>query len=107
MAVQFTDADLKKLQELQEKQRKAKAEERNEQKRNDRTCQKLFGMSAKEVKQKLEAPSTSNDYFNEYYELKQKITRLMAVMGKSYEEFDGYLEWREQKASENANNGQA
>ena len=97
----FTEADKKKLLELQEKQRKAKAEERNEQKRNDRMCQKLFGMTVKEVTEKLNGTDSPHDYFNEYWELKEKVTRLMAITGKSFEDFDGYVEWREQKAREN------
>ena len=97
----FTEADKKKLLELQEKQRKAKAEERNEQKRNDRMCQKLFGMTVKEVTEKLNGTDSPRDYWNEYYELKCLVERLCATIHKSYDDFSQYVEWREQKAREN------
>lgn len=97
----FTEADKKKLLELQEKQRKAKAEERNEQKRNDRMCQKLFGMTVKEVTEKLNGTDSPRDYWNEYYELKCLVERLCATIHKSYDDFPQYVEWREQKAREN------
>lgn len=97
----FTEADKKKLLELQEKQRKAKAEERNEQKRNDRMCQKLFGMTVKEVTEKLNGTDSPRDYWNEYYELKCLVERLCNTIHKSYDDFPQYVEWREQKAREN------
>ena len=97
----FTEADKKKLLELQEKQRKAKAEERNEQKRNDRMCQKLFGMTVKEVTEKLNGTDSPRDYWNEYYELKCLVERLCATIHKSYDDFPQYVEWGEQKAREN------
>ena len=88
----FTEADRRKLEALKEKERKAKQEERNEAKRNDRICKKLFGMTAKEVKDKLE----KDDYFHEYFQQKALITRLMEVVGKSYYDFEEYVKHREQ-----------
>lgn len=97
----FTEADKKKLLELQEKQRKAKAEERNEQKRNDRMCQKLFGMTVKEVTEKLNG--TTQDYWSQYYECKSLIERFQKLKGKEYnlEDFENYINYLEQKANEN------
>ncbi len=102
----FTEADRKKLEALKEKERQAKQDARNEQKRADNLCKKLFGRTVKEVKDALENPPKApeaHDYFNEYYDLKKLVTRLMKVMGKEYDEFEGYVEWREQKKAEQVN----
>lgn len=98
----FTEADAKKLAELQAKQKQAKQDERNKQKRDDRTCKALFGMTVKEVKEKIDGTSETPDknWWNEYYDLKCKVERLMACMNKTYDDFDGYVEWREQKKQE-------
>lgn len=96
----FTEADRKKLEALKEKERKAKQEARNEAKRNDTICKKLFGMTAKQVKDKLENPTETKDYWQEYYELKQMVERLMKVMGKDFYDFTQYVEHREQMAHE-------
>lgn len=94
----FTEADRKKLEALKEKERQAKQEARNEAKRNDTICKKLFGMTAKQVKDKLENPTKEKDWWDEYYSLKTKVERLMAVMGKSFDDFEQYVEHREQMA---------
>ncbi len=99
----FTEADRKKLEALKAKERQAKQDARNEQKRADSVCKKLFGKTAKQVKDALENPPETHDYWNEYYELKQLVTRLMSVMGKDFDGFQEYVEWREQKAQEKAN----
>ena len=102
MDMTFTEADAKKLAELQAKQKQAKQDERNKQKRDDRTCKALFGMTVKEVKEKIDGTSKTpeKNWWNEYYDLKCKVERLMACMDKTYDDFDGYLEWREQKKQE-------
>ena len=103
MAKNFSDADAKKLAELLEKQKQAKAEERNEAKRNDRLCQKLFGMSVKEVKDKLNGTTTTQDYWSQYYECKSLIERFQKLKGKEYNlaDFENYINYLEQKANEN------
>ena len=55
MSTTFTEADRKKLEALKAKERQAKQDERNEQKRADTICKKLFGMTAKQVQEKLSA----------------------------------------------------
>ena len=96
----FTEVDRRRLEALKEKERKAKQAERNEQKRADTMCKKLFGMSAKEVQEKLSDNSYWYDRWNEQQEL---IKRLMAVAGKQPEDFQQYVEWREQKQAEKTN----
>lgn len=54
----FTEADRKKLEELKAKERQAKQDARNEAKRNDRVCKSLFGMTVKQVHEKLTAEQT-------------------------------------------------
>ena len=51
--MKFSEADRRRLEALKEKERKAKQEEKNEMRRADTMCKKLFGMTAKEVKEKL------------------------------------------------------
>jgi hypothetical protein len=106
MGTQFTDADSRKLAELLEKQRRAKQEARNEQKRNDRMCEKLFGMKQAEVQAIIDQRDVpvppEHDYWDEYYELKQLVERLCAVMGKDFDDFPAYVRWREERAREQA-----
>lgn len=96
----FTEADRRRLEALKEKERQARQAERNEEKRADTLCKKLFDMTAREVKDKLDNQTKTHDYWNEYYELKQLVERLCSAMGKTYDEFPQYVEWREQKAAE-------
>ena len=51
--MKFSEADRRRLEALKEKERRAKQEEKNEMRRADTMCRKLFGMTAKEVKEKL------------------------------------------------------
>ena len=95
----FTEADAKKLKELQEKQRKAKQEERNEQKRNDRFCKKLFGVSEKELRQKLATCERDTYWYSSYKEYEDLANRLMATVNGNFS-FREYVEYRERKASE-------
>lgn len=41
-----------------------------------------------------------NDWWNEYSEQRDLITRLMAIMNKDYYNFEQYVQWREQQAQQ-------
>lgn len=100
----FTEADRKKLEALKAKERQAKQEARNEAKRNDTLCKKLFGLTVKQVKDSLagtaETSTPVKDWWQEYYDLKCKVERLMTAMGKGMDDFDQYVEYRERMARE-------
>jgi len=100
----FTEADAKKLAELQAKQKQAKQEERNKQKRDDRMCKALFGMTVKEVKAKIDGTHSEGNNDNYWYEewkrQKDLIDRLM-VHVKGTDNFEDYVRWREQKTEQN------
>ena len=91
----FTEADRRKLEALKEKERQAKKDARNEQKRADRMCEKLFGMTAKQVQEKL---SDDNDRWSIFDAQAQLVGRLMAAMGRRPEDFQRYVEACEKKA---------
>jgi len=91
----FTEADKKKLAELKEKERIAKQQERNEQKRVDRFCQKHFGMTAKQVAEKLK----DSYWYDRYNETKSQIDRLLDALPHRPESFEAYVQYYEQKAA--------
>ncbi len=99
----FTEKDRRRLEALKEKERKAKQDEKNEQRRADNMCKKLFGKTAKQVKEELERKPDVGYQMKEYFKLRDLVTRLMRVTGKQYEDFPEYVAWREQKARENGN----
>lgn len=98
----MTEREKKLLAELQAKEKQDKIDARNEQKRNDRLCEKLFGMKVKEVQEKLNNTATTYSYFDEYMELKNLIERLAVAWGKPYDFFAGYVEYHEQQAEQKA-----
>lgn len=95
----FTEADRRRLEALKEKERQAKQDERNERKRADNLCKKLFGMSASDVQKNL---SGSNYWWQKYNELNELTERLLDTMQNRPQDFKSYVEWREQKAQESA-----
>lgn len=94
----MTEREKKLLAELQAKEKQDKIDARNEQKRNDRLCEKLFGMKVKEIQEKLNNTAITYSYFDEYMELKNQIERLCRAWDKPYDFFAGYVERQEQKA---------
>lgn len=90
----FTEADRKKLLELQEKQRKAKAEERNQKKRDDRTCDRLFGMNSQGVK----------DALSERESLKNSVQRFCKTKNIPYDKFNEYIDDMEQRSVQQYHN---
>ena len=95
----MTDKEMKRLNELLEKkaaEEKADADFfKQVRKRRDEVIREL---DIKETK------TPAKDWFSEYYELKQLCERLMTVIDREYTDdaFRQYVEWREQKKSEQA-----
>ena len=52
--MKFSDADKEKLEALKEKKAQASKDARNERKRHDRLCKKLFGYTVAQVRELLE-----------------------------------------------------
>ena len=99
----MTEAQKKKLAELRELERQDKQKERNRIKSDDRTCQRLFGMTTRQVKEKLagqDKESEHIDYWQEYNELKELVDRLMGALPNRPNSFEKYVEFYEQKKLE-------
>lgn len=95
----MTGKEIKRLNELLEKKA---AEEKS-----DADFFKQVRKRRNEVMRELgitENETPAKDWFNEYNELKQLCERLMMVMDREYTDdvFRQYVEWREQKKSEQA-----
>ncbi len=82
----FTEADRRKLEALKTKERQARQDARNEAKRNDRICTKLFGMTAKQVADRLSAGQTEQ---TNYYE--QELNDIAELYGTDIETLIEYI----------------
>ena len=94
----FTEADKRRLEALKQKEKEARAEARNEKKRDDRTCKKLFGMTAAEVSKKLSTPTQIPE---KYLTMEKQINRLMSALPHRPESFEEYVQYYEHKHADN------
>ena len=85
----FTKADRDRLETLLRKQREAKADERKAFRQKDKICKELFGLGIGEIKEKLD---NDNMYFNMYDDLRSRVTELMKLSGKNFEDFDKFVD---------------
>ena len=96
----MTEAQKKKLAELKELERQDKQKERNRIKADDRTCQRLFGMTVRQIQEKLAGQDQElehHDFWREYNDLSNQVDRLMDALPNRPESFESYIKYYENK----------
>ena len=83
--ISFTKSDRDKLETLLKKKRQAEADERKALRQKNKICKELFNLTVKETKERL-------DLATQYDELKSKVTKLMSLSGKSFDDFDKFID---------------
>lgn len=91
----MTEQHKKQLDKLLAERDAEKRAIRNQQKADDRVCKRLFDMTAKQVKDKLDTPPT--DWWNEYQHCKDLIERFQRCGGHDADvnAFEQYVLQRE------------
>ena len=83
--ISFTKSDRDKLETLLKKKRQAEADERKALRQKNKICKELFNLTVKETKERL-------DLATQYDELKSKVTKLMSLSGKGFDDFDNFID---------------